>query len=121
MRKKKKGKVVIADDCREICELLQIALGQSGYSVDIVFNGYELLAYLKKNQDVDAVILDLVMPGKGGISVFETVRSISPASKLIIYTGHTDYRDSIYGREADAFIEKTEGVEKILEILEKLL
>jgi len=116
-----KKKVIIADDSAEICELLKDALTGEGYEVNVVKNGFELIAYLKKNQDIDVVILDLIMPDKGGISVFETVRSISPASKLIIYTGYTDYRDSIYGREADAFIEKTQGAGKIIEVLKNIL
>ncbi|MBU1895011.1 MAG: hypothetical protein KJ983_04285, partial [Candidatus Omnitrophica bacterium] len=60
-------------------------------------------------------------PRKGGISIFETVRSVSPASKLIIYTGFSDYKHSVFGREADAFVDKTEGAERLLEVLKELL
>ena len=116
-----KKKVVMADDSEDMCELVKTALEREGYHVDTVGDGYQLISYLKENQDVDAVILDLIMPAKGGISVFETIRSISPASKVIIYTGHTYYRGTVYGKEADAFIEKTEGVEKILKTLKTLL
>ncbi|MCK4851761.1 MAG: response regulator [Candidatus Omnitrophica bacterium] len=114
-------KIIVADDNEEICKVLKGGLADAGYSVDSVGDGFALVAYLKENQDIDAILLDLVMPQKGGISVFETVRSISPASKLIIYTGYEEYRNSVYGREADAFVLKTEGMGRILDVLEDLL
>ncbi len=116
-----KKKVVIADDNKELCEILQLILENEGYEVDYVHDGFSLIDYLKQIQDIDAVVLDLIMPEKGGISIFDTVRSISPASKLLIYTGYTRYEDSIFAREADAFINKTAGPELLIETLNDLL
>lgn len=116
-----KKKIIVAEDNRELCDILKTILEEEGYIVDFVHDGFSLISYLKETQDVDAVILDLIMPEKGGISIFDTVRSVSPASKLIIYTGYTHYRFSIFAREADAFVNKTEGAERLLEILSELL
>ncbi|MFQ5951819.1 MAG: response regulator transcription factor [Candidatus Omnitrophota bacterium] len=114
-------KIVIADDNKELCDILKTILEGEGYKVEVVYEGFSLIAHLKEVQDVDAIILDLMMPEKAGISVINTVRSISPASKLIIYTGFTTYRHSVFGREADAFLNKTEGPEKLIEVLKKLI
>ncbi|MFH1846028.1 MAG: response regulator [Candidatus Omnitrophota bacterium] len=114
-------KIIIADDNLELCEVLKTILEQNGYKVDFVHDGFALIAYLKASQDIDAVILDLVMPEKGGTSIFETVRSVAPASKLIIYTGYSDYSQSVFARKADAFINKTEDIEMLLEKLQELL
>ena len=114
-------KIVICEDNRDLCEILSKILEDEGYRVDAVHDGFSLIAYLKEIQDVDAIILDLIMPEKGGISIFNTVRSVSPVSKIVIYTGYTSYRHSVFAKEADAFINKTDGPEKLLEILEKLL
>ncbi|MDD5633996.1 MAG: response regulator [Candidatus Omnitrophica bacterium] len=116
-----KKKIVIADDNLTLCSLLKDILEGEGYEVDVVHDGFSLITYLKKTQDVDAVILDLIMPERGGISIFDTIRSVSPISKLIIYTGYTRYQNSIFAREADAFVNKVEGAEKIIEVLEELL
>ncbi len=116
-----KRKIVIAEDNRELCDVLKAILEGEGYEVDFVHDGFSLLAYLRETQDVDAVILDLIMPERGGISIFDTIRSVSPASKLIIYTGYTSYRHSIFARESDAFINKTDGAEKLLAVLKELL
>lgn len=115
-----KRKIILAEDNRELCDILKIILEGEGYKVDFVHDGFTLISYLKENQDVDVIILDLIMPEKGGISIFNTVRSVSPASKLIIYTGYSSYEHSVFARSADAFVNKTDGAEKLLEILEKL-
>jgi len=116
-----KKKIVIADDNKELCAILNEVLSAEGYLVDAVHDGLSLLAYLKEHQDIDAVILDLIMPNRGGISIFDTIRSVSPVSKLIIYTGYTSYQHTVFAREADAFINKTEGAEKLLATLRDLL
>ncbi|MFC1643721.1 response regulator [Candidatus Omnitrophota bacterium] len=110
----------MADDDHALCDIVKTILEGEGYKVDTVHDGFSLIAYLKETQDIDVVILDLVMPNKGGISIFETIRSVSPASKLIVYTGYTAYRHSIFAKEADAFVNKTDGAEKLIEILKEL-
>ncbi|MBD3379569.1 MAG: response regulator [Candidatus Omnitrophica bacterium] len=116
-----KKKIVIADDNKDLCEILKTIFEKEGYEVGLVHDGFALIDTLKENQDIEAVILDLVMPEKGGISIFDTIRSVSPVSKIIIYTGYTSYQHSVFAKEADAFINKTEGAEKILEKLDELL
>lgn len=114
-------KIIVADDNKELCDVLKEILEAEGYKVDFVHNGFALISYLKEVQDVDVVILDLIMPEKGGISVFDTVRSISPASKLIIYTAYLDYKNSVFAKKADAFISKSGDVETLINTLRKLL
>ena len=117
-----KGRAIhIADDNRDICRLLKTLFDEKrGYEAHFVHDGIALLSYLKENQDVDAVILDLVMPDADGTSIFDSIRSVSPISKLIVFTGFSRYEHSIFAKEADAFISKTEGVEKLFEALERL-
>jgi len=106
-------KVVIADDNKELCELVVDILGGNGYKVDSVYNGYELLAYLEVNNP-SVIILDLMMPGKDGMSVFDTIKRISPYSRIIIYTGYEDYGESVYARKADRFIVKGTSIEDLV-------
>jgi len=115
------AKIVIAEDNQELCEILKTMLENEMYMVEFVPDGLSLIAYLKDTQDVDVIVLDLIMPERTGMSVFSTVRSVSPASKLIIYTACSDYKNSVFSREADAFIDKVEGVEKLLEVIKELL
>lgn len=114
-------KIVVADDSPDVREIVNHVLSKAGYYIDTVEDGFELIAYLKENQDMDAIVLDLMMPECGGLSIFETVRSLAPATKILIFTEYSSYKDSVYGRAADAFIEKGQGIETLLEELEHLL
>lgn len=116
-----KIKIVIAEDDHDLCEVLTSILRDEGYSVSYVHDGFALIKHLKEVQDVDGVILDLVMPEKGGLSIFDTIRSVAPATKIIIYTGFTNYRHSVFGRSADAFVGKAEGAEKLINTLKEIL
>lgn len=106
-------KVVIADDNQEICELIVDILKDSGYHTDMVHNGYELLAYLEKNNP-SVIILDLMMPEKGGLSILDTLKRVSPYSRIIIYTGYKEYENSVYARTADAFLVKGDSIESLV-------
>ena len=65
MDQEDKKKIVVAEDNRELCDLLRTILEGEGYAVDFVHDGFSLVAYLKETQDIDAVILDLIMPERG--------------------------------------------------------
>lgn len=111
--------IVIADDNQSICETLKDILGEKGYFVEAVNNGYELLNYLKKKSP-DIIILDLMMPEKDGIETLSCIKTISPKSKIIIYTGFQRYENSIYAHTADKFLLKGNTIEALLKAVEEL-
>lgn len=115
----KESKIVIADDNHEICELVSDILKDVGYSVDSVHTGYELLAYLETNNP-KVIILDLMMPDKDGMSILGTLKEVSPLSRIIIYTGYSEYKNSIYARTADRFIVKGSSIQGLLDAIEEL-
>lgn len=113
------AKVVIADDNVEICDLIKDILKGFGFDVDAVHNGYELLAYLDTHNP-KVIILDLMMPEKDGMSILGTLKQISPLSKIIIYTGYSEYQNSVYARTADRFIIKGATIEGLIKAVEEL-
>ena len=113
------AKVVIADDNVEICDLIKDILKGFGFDVDAVHNGYELLAYLETHNP-KVIILDLMMPEKDGMSILGTLKQISPLSKIIIYTGYSEYQNSVYARTADRFIIKGATIEGLIKAVEEL-
>jgi two-component system, OmpR family, response regulator CpxR len=115
-----KKTIVVVDDNLEVCELLSDILGGMGYSVDSVHNGYELIAYLEKNNP-GLIILDLMMPEKSGLSILSSVKEISPFSRVIIYTGHHEFEKSIYARTADKFVLKGTQIKTLLDAVEDCL
>lgn len=114
----KKTKIVIADDNPDICKALRDLLSEKEYLVEVVKNGYELLAYLK-NKSADIIILDLMMPEKDGMEVISAIKDIAPYTKIVIYTGFAKYNDSSFVKLADRFLLKNENPEKLLLALEE--
>ena len=112
-------KVLVADDNKELCELIADILKGVGYEVDSVHNGYEILAYLEEKTPA-VIILDLMMPEKDGISILDTIKRVSPHSRIIIYTGYQEYGNSVYARTADRFLVKGGDVEDLIKAVDEL-
>lgn len=112
-------RVVIADDNANIRSTLKDILAENGYQADAVKDGYELVAYLKKN-DPRIIILDLMMPEKDGIEVFDCLRCIRPRTKVIVYTAFHKYEDSSLARLSDRFILKDSPPQKLLDAIKEL-
>ena len=111
--------IVVADDNKEICDLIIDIFEELGYEVNAVYDGYELIAYLEKNNP-SVIILDLMMPGKDGLSIFNTLKQVSPYSRIIIYTGYQEYEDSVYARTADRFVLKGDSLQNLISAVEEL-
>jgi len=111
--------IVIADDNVNICQTLEDILIEKGYDVKTVGNGYELLEYLKE-QIPHVVILDIMMPAKGGLEVLNAIKSISSDIKIIIYTGFPQYEKSVYASFVNKLLIKTDSPEKLLDAVNEL-
>ncbi len=116
----KKPQIVIADDNDNIRQTLKDILLEKGYCVETVKDGYELLSFLKQNPS-DIIILDLMMPEKGGIEVFDSLKYVCPGVKIVIYTAFHKYEGSSFIHFADKFILKDAPPQKLLEAIEELL
>lgn len=113
--------IVIADDNLNIRQTLKDILIEKGYCVDVVKDGYELLDYLKKDRSAHIIILDLLMPVKDGLEIIFSIKSVSPETKIIIYTGFKKYENSVYARAADRFLLKSESPAKLLQTIRELI
>ena len=119
MAENRAKRIVIADDNLEICELITDTLKNMGHEVVTVHDGYELLKHLELNSP-DIIILDLMMPEKNGISILSTIKQSSSNSRIIIYTGHHEYRTSVYARKVDRFVVKGDSIEKLIAAVQEL-
>lgn len=111
--------IVIADDNKEMCDLVNDIFTENGFKVDCVYNGYELLAYLENNSP-SVIILDLMMPEKDGLSVLGSLKQLSPYSRIIIYTGYQEYENSVYARAVDRFLVKGRSIDELIDAVEEL-
>lgn len=99
-------KVLIADDDKNICDLLRLYLEKEGYSVILSHDGEE--AVVKFNAlKPDIVLLDVMLPGLDGWQVCREIRKKSNIPILMI-TAKSDTFDKVLGLElgADDYIVK---------------
>src|SRR5438309_4104956 len=82
---RRKGMVLIIDDEEEIRESIEMLLNSEGLSTDTAENGEEGLKKIEENL-YDAVLLDLMLPGKSGMDVQKDIKRIDPTLPVIIIT-----------------------------------
>ena len=116
---KKNTCVMVVDDEPTVLRLLDRTLKPAGYDVVLASDGNLALKLLEQHSP-DLVILDLMMPEKDGFSIFNTIRQISPYSRIIIYTGYGEHQDSVYARAADRFLVKGKSMEELVNAVEEL-
>jgi DNA-binding response OmpR family regulator len=100
-------KVLIIDDDPMLQEVLQRLLAKVGFETTVASNGVEGLKSLHTNP-VDLIIIDIVMPIKGGIDTIMELHRDFPQVKIIAISGKID-------TSADSFIALTGqfGVQQI--------
>lgn len=113
--------ILIADDNPNVRQTLTDILGEKGYLVETVIDGYAAMAYLKKKLP-HIVILDLMMPHKNGGEIICSIKSVAPNTKIIIYTAFSRYEGSMYASDSmvDKFLLKSANPENLLQAIEEL-
>ncbi len=116
--------VLIADDETYIRDLIRRALPASEYTVLEASEGNETLETLKTSK-VDILILDLVMPQKGGIETFMEIREQNKDLKIIVITGKIKTEDdAIQGLTehfgVDAVLNKPFDIEELSRLVEEM-
>jgi DNA-binding response OmpR family regulator len=110
-------KVLLVDDEKKFAMMLSKRLALRGIDVDYVYTGEEALV-MAGNSRYDVAILDVKMPGIGGIELKRKLSGLAPGMKFIFLTGHGSETDfEIGSAEAAYYLAKPLQIEKLLEIL----
>lgn len=101
--------ILVAEDDRDIAELISHYLKKAGWTSHIAPAGDQALAYIR-NHPVDVVILDLMLPGMGGLDVCKALRADKATAgvPIIMLTARAEESDRIHGLEmgADDYVAK---------------
>lgn len=104
--------ILVCDDERSICEMLEIALRRDGHKVETVTSGEAA----KKKLDsalFDIVVTDIKMPHTDGIAVLRHAHQVSPDSAVILVTAVEDYQAAVEAVKAGGatdYIRKSPGL-----------
>lgn len=79
--------VLVVEDDEDVREFMKTMLAPAGFRLLAAKDGDEALRLLAKNDDVDALLTDIVMPGMSGIDLARRARERQPKIKVLFMTG----------------------------------
>ena len=113
-------KLLFVDDEEELVSALVERLEIRGVDAVGVTSGDQALEHLREGH-FDVVVMDVKMPGIGGLEVLRTISRRHPDVKVILLTGHGSAEDSEIGRRlgAVAYLQKPVDLEDLLATIEQ--
>jgi DNA-binding NtrC family response regulator len=116
----KKGSILVCDDEEIMRDVLDTILSSAGYKVDLARTGEEALeAYSQKSYDL--VLMDVSMPGMGGLTALEELIKVDPEAVVLMITAFATFDTAISAWEkgANGVIRKPFQNEQILGLVAK--
>jgi two-component system, OmpR family, response regulator CpxR len=112
---KPKRTILCVDDNEQSLSIRKVMLETRGYRVITCNNGQDALERFKKG-GIDLVLTDLIMPGVDGGKLIDSIKTLSPETPAILFSGKV----RIYDRDtrADVFLPK--GMYAPVELLERI-
>ncbi len=83
--------ILLVEDDRNVRETTRLVLEDSGYKVQVAASAEEGLDFFKRHHaEVDLVLSDVVMPGLGGMGLFEEMKQVSSSAKVLFVSGYSE-------------------------------
>ena len=113
--------IMLVDDEVSFLETMAKRLATRNINIITAFSAEEGLEKLKTNQNLDVIVLDVKMPGMGGIAALKEIKKISPLIEVIMLTGHATMESAIDGMKLGAydFLTKPCDIEEIVSKVEE--
>jgi two-component system response regulator MprA len=107
--------ILLVDDNRDFVEFLRFLLSHDGFQVRWAFNGPDALQSIRE-QPVDLVILDVMMPKMDGLAVCRELKTMCPALPVILLTAKDDIatRTTAMNLGVNDFLAKPVNIEDFL-------
>ncbi|NLJ65385.1 MAG: response regulator transcription factor [Christensenellaceae bacterium] len=115
------SRILIADDNKDIVDILKRFAAKENLQVDVAYNGEEALDLFNKNE-YDLILLDIMMPKKDGYQVCKSIRRESMVPIIMITAKGEDY-EKIMGLDlgADDYIVKPFSVAEVMARIRAIL
>jgi len=109
-------RVLLVDDEEKFLEVLSQRLGTRGIDAETSTTGEEALVKIK-NRNFDAIVLDVMMPGLGGIETLKRIKQENPEVQIIMLTGQGTVDKAVEAMKEGAidFLEKPADINKLLD------
>ena len=94
-------RILVVDDDRRVASFIQTGLEQEAYAVDVLHDGSDA-GEQAQSVDYDAVVLDLMLPGRSGFQVLRDVRARKPSLPVLILTAKSSIEERVAGLDGGA-------------------
>jgi DNA-binding response OmpR family regulator len=113
-------RILVVDDEEGIRQLYKKELEEEGYKVELAERGEEALKKLSRSKP-DVVILDLKMPGMGGLEILERIREQDKDVPVIICTAYGEYKSDLTTWASDAYVVKSADLTELKRVIRGFL
>jgi len=115
-------KILLIEDEKRVASFIKRSLKEEHYTVDVAYDGIEGL-YLAENNPYDLIVLDIMLPGKDGVSVCKVLRKKKIDVPILMLTARDTVRDKVKGLDsgADDYLTKPFASEEFLARVRVLL
>ena len=115
-----RGTILVVDDEPMVREAVRSLLESTGYDVIEAANGVEAVSiYRRRWTEIDAILLDMTMPGMGGAEALGEIHAIDDSASVILTSGY-DERDSVASLKREEHVEFLQKPYRARTLLEKL-
>lgn len=113
-------RILVVDDEKPICDLIDMNLSAAGYFCKTVQDGLEAIDVIER-EDFDLILLDIMLPGADGFDIMEYIRPLQ--IPVIFITAKNDVRDKVRGLKlgAEDYLAKPFEVVELLARVEVVL
>lgn len=94
-------RILVVEDERKIAEALKKGLEAEGYEVTTALSGEDGYFYLT-TAEYDLMLLDLMLPGRDGIEILQTIRKKGITIPILLLTGRDTVEDRVRGLDSGA-------------------
>ena len=115
-------RILVVEDEQKIATFVQKGLKEFGFAVDVIGRGDEAFEIILDNP-FDAVVLDVMLPGRDGLSILRALRERSNAIPVLILTARGEIREKVEGLDlgADDYLAKPFAIEELAARLRALI
>lgn len=115
-------RILIVEDEKKIAQLLRKGLTAEGFAVDVCLNGDEGFA-AAKSTPFDAILLDIMLPGRDGLSILKELRAAQISTPVLLLTARGEVSERIEGLNlgADDYMAKPFSMDELVARLRALL
>jgi DNA-binding response OmpR family regulator len=115
-------RILVVEDEQKIARLVQKGLKEFGFAVVVIGRGDEALEIILDNP-FDAIVLDIMLPGRDGLSILRALRERANAIPVLILTARGEIREKVEGLDlgADDYLAKPFAIEELAARLRALI